>query len=60
MILAFGPLIPTRQCADVAILQNNILEGAELFSVQLTPVDGDTVVLAPAAATVIITDQDSK
>ena len=58
--LAFGPSLPTRQCANVAILQNTILEGAESFSIQLTAIGSDTVVLAPATATVIITDQDSK
>ena len=59
-LLAFGPSLPTRQCANVAILQNTILEGAESFSVQLTAASSDTVVLAPATATVLITDQDSK
>ena len=59
-LLAFGPSFPTRQCANVAILQNTILEGAESFSVQLTAASSDTVVSAPATATVLITDQDSK
>ena len=58
--LAFGPSLPTRQCANVAILQNTILEGAESFLVQLTAVGSDTVILVPATATVLITDQDSK
>ncbi len=58
--LTFGPSFPTRQCADVAIVQNTILEGAESFSVQLTPVGSDTIILAPATATVLITDQDCK
>ena len=59
-LLVFGPLFPTRQCANVAVLQNTLLEGTESFSVQLTPLDGDTVVLSPSTATVVITDQDSK
>jgi hypothetical protein len=58
--LTFGPSFPTRQCADVAILQNTILEGAESFSVQLTAVDSDTIISAPATAMVLITDQDRK
>lgn len=58
--LTFGPSFPTRQCANVAILQNTILEGEESFSVQLTAVGSDTVILAPATATVFITDQDRK
>ena len=58
--LTFGPSFPTRQCANVAILQNTILEGEELFSVQLTAVGSDTVILAPATSTVFITDQDRK
>lgn len=59
-LLVFGPSFPTRQCANVAVLQNTLLEGTESFSVQLTPLDGDTVVLSPSTATVVITDQDSK
>lgn len=59
-LLVFGPLFPTRQCASVDILQNNVLEGTETFSVQLTSLDEDTVVLAPSTATVVITDEDSK
>ena len=58
--LTFGPSFPTRQCANVTILQNAILEGEESFSVQLTAVGSDTVILAPATATVFITDQDRK
>lgn len=59
-LLVFGPAFPTRQCANVAILQNTILEGSESFSVQLTAASSDTVILAPTTATVLITDQDSK
>ena len=59
-MLTFGPSTPSRQCANVPILLNDILEGDELFLAQLIPMDGDTVIMDPSMSTVIITDQDSE
>ena len=58
--LIFSPFSPRRQCADVAIVQNDILEGDESFLAQLLPTDGETIIMNPATATVTITDQDCK
>ena len=58
--LIFSSFAPRRQCANVAIVQNDILEGDESFLAQLFPTDGKTVIMSPATATVTITDQDCK
>lgn len=58
--LIFSSFSPRRQCADVVIVQNDILEGDESFLAQLLPTDGATVIMTPATATVTITDQDCK
>ena len=59
VLLTFAPLSSPQQCADVTILDNTIFEGEEMFSAQLLPTDGTTIVLDPGTATVTITDEDS-
>ena len=56
--LLFQPTA-TQQCRNIAIVQDNILEADETFSVQLSTTD-QNVTLIPANATVIIEDNDSE
>ena len=49
----------TRQCVDITILADGLVEPDELFSVNLTPLS-PAVILGTSMATVTITDSDSK
>ena len=57
--LTFTPTSPSPLCVDVIIEPNDILEGIETFSAQLTPTDEITVINNPNTA-VTIMDDDSK
>jgi len=47
------------QCTTISLVDDFILEGVEMFTVNLNTSDA-TVLLMPAMATVIITDDDCK
>ena len=48
------------QCWTVVIINDNIVENTETFSVELSTSEPDIVLLSPSSAVVNIVDDDSK
>jgi hypothetical protein len=59
VVLTFRPNSATRNCADINIVDDNLLEGNEFFSVSLT-VNDEVVIIPVATVLVILRDSDSK
>ena len=48
----------TMQCFEMTIINNNIREGTENFSVSVSPVAGNVTTIEPMTTCVMITDDD--
>ena len=46
------------QCFEMNIINNNIREGTENFSVSVSPVAGNVTTIEPTTTCVMITDDD--